>query len=84
VRVASGAVAENTYEDEPLTHFLVVKGIAVPAVVHALSLYVVTEMMPEVSAVYMEDDVEDVILHTFNWTYCIYVGMPEQVVSVVA
>jgi hypothetical protein len=48
---------------------LVVKGIVVLAVVHALSLYVVTEMMPEVSAVFMEDDVVDVILHTFNWTY---------------
>jgi len=53
LRVASGAVAENTYEDEPLTHFLVVGVYTLRDFVQALSLYEVWEMVPVESAVYM-------------------------------
>jgi hypothetical protein len=66
LRVASGADAENTYEDEPLTHFLVVKGSTPRDFVQALSLYEVWEMVPEVSAVYITYDVEEIIVHPFN------------------
>jgi len=51
--VASGAVAENTYEDELLTHFLVVGVYTLRDFVQALSLYEVLEMVPVESAVYM-------------------------------